>query len=255
MKIAGRNIVITGGASGLGFAFGEQLYRLQARVWSLDRNQHSIAAAMAARETNGSHRGKLEFLCCDVGDEAQVIETVARIESDSGGIDVLINNAAVLRDQSLVSRLRKKIKQHSLEDWNETLRSNLTGPFLMTREVASVMISAKRPGIVVNISSISRAGNAGQSAYSASKAGIDALTATWAQELAVYGIRVVGLAPGFVETPMTQRIPALFLEGIRQKSPLKRFGTLGEFGHTIQYIIENDYLHGKVLELDGGLRF
>ena len=78
---------------------------------------------------------------------------------------------------------------------------------------------------------------------------------TWSRELASYGIRVVAIAPGFVETPMTSRIPPMFLESLRERSPMRRFGTLDEFGHALQFVIENDYLNGKVLELDGGLRF
>jgi len=249
VKIAGRNVIVTGGASGIGLAFATHLQRLEARVWLLDRDRHALEAVTHCATP------RLQCRWCDVGEEQQVIQTVRDIEQESGGIDVLINNAAVLKDQALVSKLRGTIRKHSLDDWQETLRSNLTGAFLTAREVAEAMIRSHRPGLIVNISSISRHGNAGQSAYAASKAGIDALTATWSQELAVYGIRVVGLAPGFVETAMTRRIPALFLDRIRDKSPLKRFGTLEEFGHTIQYVVENDYLHGKVLELDGGLRF
>ena len=107
----------------------------------------------------------------------------------------------------------------------------------------------------MNISSISRAGNPGQSAYAATKAGIDALTVTWSQELAPYHIRVVAIAPGFAETGMTENIPPVFVDGIKEQTPLKRFGRLDEFGHAVQFVIENDYLNGKVLELDGGLRF
>jgi 3-oxoacyl-[acyl-carrier protein] reductase len=252
VKIAGKNIIITGGASGIGLAFAERLLGLEACVWLLDRDTGALAEV--AQQYAGT-RHHVRYRSCDVSKEEQVIETVRDIDVESGGIEVLINNAAVLKDQSLVSKLRGNIKKHSLADWHETLQSNLTGAFLMAREVADLMIRGHRRGVIVNISSISRHGNAGQSAYAASKAGIDALTVTWSHELAIYGIRVVGIAPGFVETPMTARIPRLFLERIRDKSPLKRFGTLAEFGHTIQYVLENDYLHGKTLELDGGLRF
>jgi 3-oxoacyl-[acyl-carrier protein] reductase len=252
MNIVGKNIVVTGGASGLGLAFVKQLQDLGAHVWVLDRNCVALQAVAQNFDKATSHP---RFLLCDVGIEEQVVQTVKAIEQETDGIDILINNAAVLKDQALISKLRGNIKKHSLSDWQETLTSNLTGIFLMTREVAEGMIRRNRRGLIVNISSISRKGNAGQSAYAASKAGIDALTVTWSQELATYGIRVVGIAPGFVETSMTQRIPTLFLEQIRHKSPLKRFGTLEEFGQTIQYVIENDYFHGKILELDGGMRF
>jgi len=250
--ISGQDIIVTGGASGLGLAFATHLAGLGARLWVLDRDR---AALDSLARQNGNGEGHIHFLPCDVGQESQVIEAVGQIERRSGGIDVLINNAAVLSDQTLVSKLGRRIKKHSLADWQETLSSNLTGPFLMAREVAEMMIRGKRRGLIVNISSISRHGNPGQSAYAASKAGIDALTVTWSQELAIYGIRVAAIAPGFVETSMTQRIPPLFLDRIRDETPLKRFGTLEEFANTVQYVIENDYLNGKTLELDGGMRF
>jgi 3-oxoacyl-[acyl-carrier protein] reductase len=187
--------------------------------------------------------------------ESQVERAVEEIYAEAGGIDVLVNNAAVLRDQALVSRLRGRTRKHSLGDWDETLGSNLTGAFLVAREVAARMVDSKRPGLIVNVSSISRAGNPGQSAYAASKAALDALTVTWSQELAPYGVRVVAIAPGFVETPMTRLIPPLFLAALKERTPLKRFGRLEEFAHALRFVIENDYLNGKVLELDGGLRF
>jgi 3-oxoacyl-[acyl-carrier protein] reductase len=249
VTVSEQSVVVSGGASGLGLAFSRHLAGLGARVWALDRDTRALAAA--SRESE-----EIAFLACDVGDEPQVVDTIARIERESGGITVLVNNAAVLRDQALVSKLGGKVRTHSLDDWKETIHSNLTGTFLMTREVAAAMIRGKRrAGLIVNISSISRKGNPGQTAYSATKGGIDALTVTWSQELAVYGIRVVGVAPGFVETPMTSRIPPMFLESLRARTPLGRFGALDEFARTLQYVIETDYLNGKVLELDGGLRF
>jgi 3-oxoacyl-[acyl-carrier protein] reductase len=246
--VSDQTVLVTGGASGIGHQFVRHLAAAGARVWAVDND---TAALCAAREgTPGA-----QFVHCDVGDEDQVVRTVADIERTSDGITVLVNNAAVLRDQALVSRVGRRIKKHSLADWQATLQSNLTGTFLMAREVAEAMIRARRPGLIVNMSSVSRHGNAGQTAYSATKAAIDALTTTWSRELTVYGIRVAAIAPGFVETPMTRRIPPLFLDRIREQTPLKRFGTLDEFGRAIQFVIENDYFNGKVLELDGGLRF
>ncbi|MGQ0734421.1 MAG: SDR family oxidoreductase [Acidobacteriota bacterium] len=250
MIIRDQPVVITGAASGLGLAFARRLSRLGARVWGLDRDETAID-----RLRRDPAYARIEFVRCDVGIEQEVASVVGDIEKRSGGIGVLVNNAAVLRDQTLVSKLGRTIRKHSLADWDETLRSNLTGSFLMAREVAEMMIRGRRGGLIVNISSISRAGNPGQTAYAATKAALDALTVTWAQELATYGIRVVALAPGFAETNLTSRIPPLFLERIRDRTPLKRFGTLEEFERAIEFIVENDYLNGKVLELDGGLRF
>jgi 3-oxoacyl-[acyl-carrier protein] reductase len=249
VNVADQRVIVTGAGSGIGLAMTQRLAALGARVWGVDRDQ----ASLVQRENEREHG--IEYRVCDVGVEDQVKALVAEVDEISGGITVLVNNAAVLRDQALVARLGRTIRKHSLTDWEETLRSNLTGSFLMAREVAESMIRARRHGLIVNVSSISRAGNPGQSAYAASKAGVDALTVTWAQELAPYGIRVTAVAPGFVETNMTKRIPPIFLERIRERTPLNRFGTLDEFAHAIQFIVENDYLNGKILELDGGLRF
>jgi 3-oxoacyl-[acyl-carrier protein] reductase len=249
VNIPDQRVLVTGAASGIGLAMARRLATLGARVWAVDRDDESLALR-AAEGASGIH-----YVACDVGFEEQVEALVAKVEAESGGVTVLINNAAVLCDQALVSRFGRTIRRHSLGDWEETLRSNLTGTFLMARQVAESMIRGRRHGLIVNVSSISRAGNPGQTAYAASKAAVDALTVTWSQELAPYGIRVVALAPGFVETSMTKRIPPMFLERIRERTPMQRFGTLDEFAHVIQFIVENDYLNGKVLELDGGLRF
>jgi 3-oxoacyl-[acyl-carrier protein] reductase len=245
-----QNVIVTGGASGIGRAMARHLAEQGSRVWALDID---AAAVEESRQNHGAQR--LEYLCRDCASESTVVETVDQLEAESGGLTVLVNNAAVLKDQALVSKLGGKIRKHALKDWDATLRNNLTSTFLMAREVAGAMIRGKRRGLIVNISSISRNGNPGQSSYAASKAAIDALTVTWSQELALYGIRVTAIAPGFVETPMTDRIPPLFLDQIRQRTPLKRFGTLEEFQQAIQFVLRNDYLNGKILELDGGLRF
>lgn len=252
MNISGRAVLVTGGASGIGLAFVRQLDRLGARVWVVDRNAEHLAAT---REALPHLAAANRFVQADVGLEAEAIAAVDTVEAAAGGIDVLINNAAVLRDQTLASKLGKKIRKHSLSDWNETLQSNLTGPFLMAREVVERMLTRRQGGLIVNISSISANGNPGQSSYAATKAAMIALTVTWSQELAMYGIRVCAIAPGFVETAMTRQIPPLFLETIRRRTPLQRYGTPEEFGHAIQFVIENDYFNGKVLDLDGGLRF
>ena len=177
MNVAEQRVLVTGAASGIGLAMARRLTSLGARVWGIDRDQDAIAALGRA----DSHAA-IEFVTCDVGIEEQVRAAVADIEQRSGGMTVLINNAAVLRDQTLVSKLGRTIRKHSIADWDETLRSNLTGTFLMAREVAEAMISAKRHGLIVNVSSISRAGNPGQSAYAATKAAVDALTVTWSQD-------------------------------------------------------------------------
>ncbi|MNE01689.1 Acetoacetyl-CoA reductase [compost metagenome] len=116
------------------------------------------------------------------------------------------------------------------------------------------MIELENHGAIINISSISRAGNLGQTNYSAAKAGVAAATVTWAKELARYGIRVAGIAPGFIETEMTAGMKPDALEKMTSGIPLKRMGTPLEIAHSAAYIFENDYYSGRILELDGGLR-
>ena len=249
MNIRDRHVIITGGASGLGRAFAAHLHRQGARVWVLDRREPDPFAEPGAEPRDGLPR----YIPCDVRDPDQVEAAVMAVHRLAGRIDGLVNNAAVLKDQALVSGLKGKVRKHSLEAWDETLRTNLTGYFLVAREVAAVMVADRTGGLIVNVSSVSRRGNAGQSAYAASKAGIDALTRTWARELSPYGIRVASLAPGFVATPMTAAIPGLFLEQLRERTPIKRFGTEAEMAAALSFIIGNEYYHGRILELDGGL--
>ena len=251
MKIHGLRAVVSGGASGIGAAFCRRLTLLGAHVWAVDWDASAVEHARSGR----SETEPLEYVVADVGSEADVERLFGRIEAAAGGVDVLVNNAAVLRDQALVSKLGKRLQKHSLEGWNQTIHSNLTGPFLMAREAAHLMLKRRIRGLIVNVSSISRAGNPGQTAYGAAKGGVDAMTVTWARELAPYGIRVAAIAPGFVETAMTKRIPPLFLERLREATPIKRYGALAEFEHALQFVIENDYFNGRTLELDGGLRF
>ncbi len=251
MNLAGATVLVTGGASGIGASVACHLRDRGARVWVVDRDGEALDRCRSLADP----RGQIGWLAGDVGKPDDVDRVVAQVEAESGGIQVLINNAAVLRDQTLVSRLGKRVRQHSITDWQETLDSNLTGTFLMTRAVATAMINDRQKGLVVNVSSVVRSGNPGQSAYAATKAAVASLTVTWAQELAPYGIRVAALSPGFVETGMTRNVPAMFLERIRSESPVGRFGALDEFAHAIQFIMENDYFAGRVLDLDGGLRF
>jgi len=144
---------------------------------------------------------------------------------------------------------------HGLEEWDKVISSNLTSVFLVSRRVAEKMVRTRTKGVIVNISSISAKGNVGQSAYSAAKAGVEAMTAVWAKELAPYGIRVAAVAPGFVGTDSTRTVlsESVLAETI-SRVPLRRLGEAGEIAKAVMFILDNDFFHGKVLSVDGGLR-
>jgi 3-oxoacyl-[acyl-carrier protein] reductase len=174
---------------------------------------------------------------------------------DFGGVDGVINNAGILRDGLLIKVKDGEIsKRMSLAEWQAVIDVNLTGVFLCGREAATRMIEGKRAGVIINISSISKAGNMGQSNYSAAKAGVASMAVVWAKELSSYGIRSAAIAPGFIETEMVASMKPEALEKMAAGIPLKRLGQPEEIGRTAVYIFENDYLTGRVLEVDGGIR-
>jgi 3-oxoacyl-[acyl-carrier protein] reductase len=229
----------------------EDLAARGARLALVDLNPEKLDEAVAACQAHGA---QARAYLCNVADEAQVERMVAQVAEDFGAIDGLINNAGILRDGLLVKVKDGVMTKLSLAQWQAVIDVNLTGVFLCTREVAAKMIERKSCGVIINISSISRAGNIGQTNYSAAKAGVAAATVSWARELARYGIRVAAIAPGFIETEMTGSMKPEALEKMTSAIPLKRMGTPAEIAHSVAYILENDYFSGRVLELDGAMR-
>ncbi|MEE1991445.1 SDR family oxidoreductase [Pseudomonas syringae pv. syringae] len=251
MELKDKLIIITGGCQGLGRAMAEYLAGKGANLALLDLNQEKLDQAVAACEALGV---KASAYLCNVANEEQVVDTVSKVAEDFGAIHGLVNNAGILRDGLLVKVKDGEMTKLSLAQWQAVIDVNLTGVFLCTREVAAKMIEQKSQGAIINISSISRAGNIGQTNYSAAKAGVAAATVTWARELARYGIRVAGVAPGFIETEMTGSMRPEALEKMTLAIPLKRMGRPDEIAHSVAYILENDYFSGRILELDGAMR-
>jgi len=251
MQIKDKVIIVTGGGQGLGRAMAEYLAGKGARLALIDLNQQRLDEAVAACKAAG---GDARAYLCNVADEAQVIAMVARVTEDFGALHGLVNNAGILRDGLLLKVRDGEISTMSLAQWQAVIDVNLTGVFLCTREVAAKMVELRSEGAIINISSISRAGNMGQTNYSAAKAGVASATVVWAKELARYGIRVAGIAPGFIETEMVASMKPEALEKMTAGIPLRRMGKPEEIAHSLAYIIENDYYTGRILELDGGLR-
>jgi len=251
MQLQDKVIIVTGGGQGLGRAMGEYLASKGARLALVDLNQERLDEAVAACKAAG---GDARAYLCNVANEEQVSDMVARVAEDFGGLHGLVNNAGILRDGLLLKVKDGEISKMSLAQWQAVINVNLTGVFICTREVAAKMVELKSEGAIINISSISRAGNMGQTNYSAAKAGVASATVVWAKELARYGIRVAGVAPGFIETEMVASMKPEALEKMTAGIPLKRMGKPAEIAHSVAYIFENDYYTGRILELDGGLR-
>ncbi|WP_447739869.1 SDR family NAD(P)-dependent oxidoreductase [Pseudomonas laurentiana] len=251
MNLQDKVIIVTGGGQGLGRVMAEHLASKGARLALLDLDLEKLDAAVSACTAHGIDARAYP---CNVADEIQVIDAMTSIARDFGAIHGLINNAGILRDGFLLRMQNETLAKMSLNDWRSVIDVNLTGGFLCTREAAAKMVELKTPGTIINISSISRAGNIGQSNYSAAKAGVAAATVTWSKELARYGIRVAGIAPGFIETEMTLGMKPEALERVTAGIPLKRMGRADEIAHAAAFIFENDYYDGRILELDGGLR-
>jgi 3-oxoacyl-[acyl-carrier protein] reductase len=183
------------------------------------------------------------------------VDALDQVTADFGRLDGLINNAGIVRDAMLVKvKDGEVVGKMSLEQWQEVIDVNLTGVFLCAREAAQRMIGQRGGGVIVNVSSISRAGNAGQTNYSAAKAGVAAMTVVWAKELARYGIRVGAVAPGFIRTPMVAGMKPEALAKMTAPIPLGRLGEPEEIAHAVGFIFENDLFTGRCLEVDAGLR-
>lgn len=204
MRLPEVRALVTGAASGLGYRFALELAREGAVVAAVDVNEEGLRRlADEAAELPG----RIETQKGDVSGEAAVRAFVGDILERLGGINVLVNNAATLLDGLLVKAEEGWVRRLPTAQWRKVLDVNLTGQFLVTREVVASMLERREPeGVIVNLSSLARAGNAGQSAYSASKAGLDAATRSWAQELAPHRIRVAAIAPGVIQTPILENV-------------------------------------------------
>lgn len=247
MEIKDKKIIITGGVKGIGKSLLDKLIEEGAMVGVFDIDKKGLDSLKKTYR---------DVFCkvCDVANYEQVKTSVDEVFKEFKQIDVLVNNAGVLFSLPLVSITPDGIKKHDLDAWNKVISTNLSSTFYVTVNVVEKMISNRTKGVIVNISSVSSSGNAGQSAYSAAKAGVNALTATWAKELSLLGIRVVGIAPGYTETESTRHVMSeSALKDVISKVPLRRLGKPDEIADGIIAIIKNDFFNGKVLELDGGL--
>lgn len=252
MNIERSVFAITGASGGLGAAMARSLAGKNARLALIDLDADKLREV--ATELNLPDEDCLT-VCCDVSDETQVDEAFATIAAHFGRLDVLINNAGITRDALMLKfKDGKRQSRMSLADWNAVINVNLTGVFLCARAAVEQMIIADNGGLVINISSISRAGNMGQSNYSATKAGVAAMAVTWAKEFARYGIRVNAISPGFIGTEMVQAMKPEALAKLQAMIPAGRIGEPSEIAQAVEFLVENDFMSGRNIEVDGGLR-
>ncbi len=252
MDLKGKVIVVTGASRGLGLSISLALAAKGARLALVDLDEATLADAAKLCQAAG---GDARYYCANVCDESAVVKLYTDVVNDFGTLDGTVNNAGTTRDGLLVKAKDGKIvKKMKLEDWQSVIDVNLTGVFLCAREAAAKMIELGKPGLIINISSVSRAGNFGQTNYSAAKAGVAAMTVTWAKELARYDIRVAAIAPGFANTPMVANMKPESLAKMKSGIPLKRLAEPDEIAHSAVFLFENDYFTGRVIEVDGGLR-
>lgn len=252
MKTEGTIVAITGAGGGLGSAMAKRLAAQGSRLALLDYVTEPMEELKASL---GLPEADCLVIRCDVSNEEAVDAAFTQIRDHFGGIDVLVNNAGITRDALLVKvKDGELISRMTLPNWNAVINVNLTGVFLCGRAAAEHMAVADGPGLIINISSISHSGNMGQSNYTAAKAGVAAMAVTWAKELARYGVRVNAISPGFIGTEMVKAMKPEALAKLSAMIPAGRIGEPDEIAHTVQYIIENDFVNGRNIEVDGGMR-
>jgi len=245
LELSGAVALVTGGARGLGLAIASHLHARGARVVAADRDAAALEGIPAHFERQAVDATQ------PVAVEAAVADVVARL----GKIDVLVNNAGVISSEPFVNVMNPAQMMHDYGRFRDAVVANLDSVFIVTSAVVRHMVSHRWKGVIVNISSISASGNEGQTAYSAAKAGVDAMTVTWAKELGRWGIRCNAVAPGFIGTESTrQALKPDVVDRIRAGTPLRRLGEAHEVALAVASLVENDFMNGVVLRVDGGLR-
>lgn len=245
MRLKDKVAIITGGARGIGKKISQTFLKEGASVYIFDVNEEE--GARTAGELQPAYDGKVNFFKVDITDEKSVEQSIEKIIEAEGRIDILVNNAGITRD-NLILRM-------SLEDWKKVIDINLTGAFICSKHTVKYMVK-NRSGKIINISSIVGVhGNAGQSNYSSSKAGIIGLTKTLARELAGRNILVNAIAPGYIETEMTEKLSDKIKEKLMEQIPTGRLGSVDDVAKTALFLASDDsnYITGTVINLDGGM--
>ncbi|HZP22438.1 MAG TPA: 3-oxoacyl-[acyl-carrier-protein] reductase [Terriglobales bacterium] len=242
--VEGRVALVTGASQGIGRACALLLAESGAKLALCARNQEKLEHLAGEIKAKG---GEGEAFPLDVGKEDAIKATVKAVVARFGKLDILVNNAGITRDQ-LILRMKRA-------DWDDVIATNLTAPFLLTQAAIGSMLK-QRWGRIVNITSIfGQIGQAGQANYASSKAGLIGLTMAVAREVASRNITANAVAPGFIETAMTEVLPAEFKENILKNIPLARPGSEADVAHAVRFLASEEagYITGHVLNVNGGI--
>ncbi len=251
MNIHGKVIAITGGGRGIGREIAKSLAKKGAKLALLDLDKSAMDETAELVKVLGSQARCYQ---CDVADEETVVSTFQQIVADFGSIEGLVNNAGILRDATLIKVADGKVvKKMSADHFSLVVDVHMKGAFLCAREAASHMVEQDvKEGCIINMSSGAFRGNFGQTNYSAAKAGIVAMSRVWAKELARFNIRSMAIAPGAIETDLLRSMPEDVLAAMAKTIPLGRIGRVKNISQTVDLILENDYLTGDVIDVNGG---
>ncbi|HXU33029.1 MAG TPA: 3-oxoacyl-[acyl-carrier-protein] reductase [Thermoanaerobaculia bacterium] len=243
-RLSGKTALVTGASQGIGEAIAQRLAAEGAKVVVAARNAEKLAALVGTIDSAG---GRAHALTLDVAEPASIPERLKALPEDFAAIDILVNNAGITADNLLL--------RMSLEDWERVLRTNLTGAFALTKELVRGMMK-KRWGRVISVSSVvGLMGNAGQANYAASKAGLIGFSKSVARELGSRNLTVNVVAPGYIETAMTDALPEANRAELASQIALKRLGQVADIAGVVAFLASEDaaYITGETINVSGGL--
>ena len=244
MEVKNSVVLVTGGAKGLGLAIARYLQECEAQVVVLDLDAEAL----------GCLPEMLDRYLLDVTNVDNVKAVINTIVERYGRIDILINNAGAIYSGPMVNIMKPDELMHDYARFRETVSVNMDSVFIMTSAVVEKMVMSRTKGCIVNISSISALGNEGQTAYSAAKAGVNAMTVVWSKELGRFGIRCNAVAPGFISTDSTHAaVDDSIIKHIISNTPLHRMGEANEIAQAVESLICNDFINGVIMDVNGGL--
>jgi 3-oxoacyl-[acyl-carrier protein] reductase len=241
----GKNAVITGGAQGIGFQMVQDFLKAGAQVAIWDYSQDALQTAQNELGKNPEFKGRLHTMQVDVSKMDSCSAAAAKLPFK---VDVLVNNAGITRDKSFAKMTH--------EDWDAVIQTNLTGLFNVTKSVFDVFNPASNNKRIINIASIvALYGNFGQTNYVAAKAGVIGMTKTWAREFGKKGFTVNAIAPGFIQTAMTQKMPKEVLDAMVAKIPAGRMGLTADIANACLFLASDEaaYINGTTISVDGAL--